>query len=573
MEQSNRLASVDEAVRSLVHDKNLRALKIDGPWGTGKTYFIQDFAARENELLKKHGLTFAYVSLFGLNSVDELRSRLSVSRLIHPKMQGAVNKLKLPKTVLGWDIESIGEIGSEMIKDRSLRNLFVCIDDLERRGGDLEIPEIFGFISELTEQRESKCVVLLNSGALADDRNILTNYVEKIFDLEIAFRPTPADVMQIGIRDSNDARLALPIFERAQYANIRVMRRLEWVLEIISSTASNLRTSPIWPKIVAQSATITILHYRDLAKFGGSLESLAKWSSTGYLVRKSLSQGSNRPAYSDDAKEILLKLEYGTEPFDTAIIGLLHSGSLDRQLLRDGVSEATQASIAAQRHEDLASIWDKYNDNFRVGGKQFADDIEKFLVESAVHLSRADALDAINFLLRVRNTEKTRSLARKALKPIVEQIPPSHREAAFKNYDAVWQSGLVAKIPSKFSSTERPSVAHIFNELTSKPNSWNPALFLEFLKFDSGEITRFLLETDQRGLLGQLREFYERLPTAPENVGEQAEKLMNAALEQVSKKDKLNRIRVDSYLGEIRMNRFATEAKIRAERSDSTKSD
>ena len=46
-----------------------KAILIDGKWGCGKTYQIKEF-------LKEHVENCHYLSLFGLESIDEINSKL-----------------------------------------------------------------------------------------------------------------------------------------------------------------------------------------------------------------------------------------------------------------------------------------------------------------------------------------------------------------------------------------------------------------------------------------------------------------------------------------------------------------
>lgn len=121
------LVTITSAFRTLITTPELRAIVVDGPWGAGKTYFVKKFAADNTELIEDKKLRFAYVSLSA--SLAEVRSRVC---LTGDGWQKAAAKIKVPGTFFGFDFGNIGSVAKEIIEDRFLRNLFVCIDDMER---------------------------------------------------------------------------------------------------------------------------------------------------------------------------------------------------------------------------------------------------------------------------------------------------------------------------------------------------------------------------------------------------------------------------------------------------------
>jgi hypothetical protein len=182
------LGTLTHAFRSLATTQELRAVLVDGPWGAGKTYFAKKFAKDNAQLIEDAKLRFVYVSLFGITSLSEVRSRICLSYGASDGWKNFAAKVKFPSSVAGFDLGNLGDLAKEYAEDRILKNLYVCIDDLERAEHNLEITEVLGLVSELTQDRSCKCVLLLNSIEMGG-ADALRKYSEKVFDLELGFNP------------------------------------------------------------------------------------------------------------------------------------------------------------------------------------------------------------------------------------------------------------------------------------------------------------------------------------------------------------------------------------------------
>ncbi len=145
------------------------AVMIDGDWGSGKTYFLTHSLMRIMETIdygKSKRRKYAYVSLYGVKSVDE------VSKEIVFQCFGKKNKKKvetanaLMTTASNILTASLGAVNIDLskIKDTlaqiDINNWIICFDDLERCY--LSINEILGYINRLVEHNKCKVIVLAN---------------------------------------------------------------------------------------------------------------------------------------------------------------------------------------------------------------------------------------------------------------------------------------------------------------------------------------------------------------------------------------------------------------------------
>lgn len=163
------------------------ALLINGKWGCGKTYFIQnELIPHIRELSTKEGLGLDvnYISLYGVGSTEEISQMLCV-QAIKDKM-GKVGELAETKagqiaTVLISAATKIGlgKLGSDNSDMENLitvipeyKNNVIIFDDLERCSCD--IVEVLGYINNFVEHSDASIILAANEDEIGNwqlDRN------------------------------------------------------------------------------------------------------------------------------------------------------------------------------------------------------------------------------------------------------------------------------------------------------------------------------------------------------------------------------------------------------------------
>ena len=117
----------------------------------------------------------------------------------------------------------------------TIRNQFVCIDDVERRGQKLDVSDVLGLISYLREQRNCKIALILNDEQLESEaKRDFDKNLEKVVDLSLAYEPLPSDSVKIAIEGADEQ--SRYISERCVslgITNIRVIKRIMRYVEHI----------------------------------------------------------------------------------------------------------------------------------------------------------------------------------------------------------------------------------------------------------------------------------------------------------------------------------------------------
>lgn len=151
------------------------ALMINGKWGCGKTYYIQNTLIpylKSKEYSGRNKYDVNYISLYGVCSTDEI-SRMLCVQALKDKM-GKAGKLidskggqittLLLSTVTKSCIEKIG-LEKSALEDLisifpNYKNNIIIFDDLERCNGD--ISEVLGYINNFVEHSEASIILVAN---------------------------------------------------------------------------------------------------------------------------------------------------------------------------------------------------------------------------------------------------------------------------------------------------------------------------------------------------------------------------------------------------------------------------
>lgn len=183
---------VNEVLREYLKHKNTNyAILIDGEWGSGKTYYINDFFkeyTKNNQLMK-----FSYISLYGKDSLEKVSREILYSFFgyKHRKKAQFVDSIfNLGASLFSG---SLGNLNIDLTKLYNLlskidiNNWTVCIDDLER--SSIPINDVLGFINSLVEHNNCKVIILANEreiGNIAFNDNLEGKYAVALSGKEIA---------------------------------------------------------------------------------------------------------------------------------------------------------------------------------------------------------------------------------------------------------------------------------------------------------------------------------------------------------------------------------------------------
>lgn len=158
----------------LTEDKTKSAIMLTGPWGVGKSYYIQNELKPFLEEKENGGHLCVVVSLYGLKDTAEISKSIYLGTRM--KFLTAVSERATTAQFAGKTIAKgiAGFFGVDLSKDEeSLKRLYASVDltgklvvleDVERSG--IDILEVLGYVNNLVEQDGVKVLLVANEEEL-----------------------------------------------------------------------------------------------------------------------------------------------------------------------------------------------------------------------------------------------------------------------------------------------------------------------------------------------------------------------------------------------------------------------
>lgn len=364
-------------------------MAIKGEWGVGKTYSWKKFLSEANASNGVKLDRYSYVSLFGINSLEAFKYTI-FENVVKKEMIGTEASLETFKNNTTGIIESFGRQSINLFKGApivksfspaietisflSLNNTLICIDDLERKGSNLDIKDVLGLVSLLKEQKRCKIVLLLNDGE--EGLENYSKYREKVIDVELKFAPSPEECSSIAYADDKENYPRLKeLVTSLEIRNIRILKKIERLVDLILPLAQEYE-----PEITDQ-----VLH--SLVLF-----SWCYYSSSGNEDIPSLefatSKGYSLYGIGDDDEEdekekkwraILQGYNYQlTDELDLVLAEAVRTGFVIEEEFKTKATNKNQELLAAKSEGSFSEAWRLYHDSF----DDNADEVVNGLFES-----------------------------------------------------------------------------------------------------------------------------------------------------------------------------------------------
>lgn len=361
------LEIVQSRLDRLLARETPKVAMLTGDWGSGKTY--QWKQALERSTRKGAPPRYAYVSLFGLTSLAEVRKRIteevmSAIRLpgrsdtVGDAIEGGAIGLK-PMQILKIlpVIPYLGKLESlaQELSFATVRNAVICFDDLERAPSTLRLADVFGLASFLKEERNCRVLLISNQKKLGNDaKDEFSTYLEKVVEETVDFAPTPEEacVVALGAEPNAAGKLLAERFVRLGVSNIRVISRLGALADDLATIVTDLHPN-VLADLVNTLALFGVAHFiprKDfptveyLLEYGGE-----EWTKYFHNEKKREEQTEQEKRESD-WDELIEGYGYSeTSPLDKEIYVGIASGFFREEAVRTLSEDLSQRIDAGSR--------------------------------------------------------------------------------------------------------------------------------------------------------------------------------------------------------------------------------
>lgn len=232
----------------LLNDSNnAKVVMISGEWGAGKTYFWKNrIEPMVSEKLLEGESAYVYVSLYGKESLEDIKSEVLYKAYLFQNSANDLDKLtskaisvfgvgtrvlsSLSLAGLKFDSSGISESANSAFESRKLQSAekyinnggVICFDDFERKSVNIDLNDLFGFLSQLSIEMSCKIVIILNSDIFeGKERNIFKKVKEKTISKYFDYSPKIEELFEV-------------IFHQEKYEALEVHRVT--ILEVIKET-------------------------------------------------------------------------------------------------------------------------------------------------------------------------------------------------------------------------------------------------------------------------------------------------------------------------------------------------
>jgi len=238
-EKTNTEKLKDYLNNFLLNDRNNgKIVMLSGAWGAGKTHFWKEEIAKEQEKIEKDNKEIdkyskeeyktglhsklkdknkacVYISLYGKTSIESIELDIFMKAYKHIVGDAdIVSKTCSVFTNLGKNLGNIAYKGAgnaftwlDNLIDKDKFNKageylenggIICFDDFERKSKNIDLNDLFGFISQLALEYKCKIVIILNSDVFQEEEaKVFSNVKEKTINKFLTFNPSKEELFEI----------------------------------------------------------------------------------------------------------------------------------------------------------------------------------------------------------------------------------------------------------------------------------------------------------------------------------------------------------------------------------------
>jgi hypothetical protein len=376
------------------------AVFLKGPWGCGKTWFIEQYYKK----LKRKGYKYIYVSLYGVRSLAEIKS--SFFQELYPLLssKGFSFAFKILKGLL-WKINltnsSYGDVSiNSLLPDILLADFIdtsgyiLIFDDIERCS--MEMTDLLGYINNFVEHKKYKAIIIGDEDKINQNKSseIFKNMKEKLIgktfqvedDVNDALNDFISKIQHEGTKIflKRNKALIMELYRMSGYKNLRHIKQALWDFEKLFKEFS--------PKIsekedLLQQILRLFLAFSFEIKSGNLFSNEIKGITSLYsseLVREMVSLANHKEKIQEKSPIIKLFDKYqGINLFDLLINescwedifdkGLINIGAIEESLLKSRYfqDENTPNWIKLWHFTDMND--DEFNNILEVVKKEYSD--------------------------------------------------------------------------------------------------------------------------------------------------------------------------------------------------------
>lgn len=525
----------ENVVSFLKHDEK-KVLVIKGKWGVGKTF-------KWNEIVENHydSLDFSnysYISLFGLDGLKELQSRVFYNAR---PMESGTNSYTIKS-----NLKKVGNIAKHIpqvskytnaisaIENSLVNDYLICIDDLERKSERLSMSTLLGYVSNLSESSKCKIILIFNDDTLNNkDKEEIDKYREKVIDLELEYSPKSISNIDIEFSNHECRDLICNTFKSEELNNIRIIKHIKWNINGLMMFIKDSEDA-VKLNLLSTIAILTYVHHEPSINIrANEIDRVF-----GYLSDKEESDKRLRKRISS-----LGYIYYADH--EAEIINYIEDGWMDEDLFKKKILNLNQRQLDKNISSKLIGVWGFYNNNFLSTSDEVIQGLEGFIKDHLDSVSIRELHPILDTLNELKDDFNKNDWLDKYVLLKMDCDDP----ALLKQLKHITTSQkLINTIEDKEKDiNQHHSIYAVLSKIV-KNRGWNPE-DVEYLgNHTVDEIYKFLITDDNNDLMQVVRESTAIFsPTEGDEPRDVFGRNLYEALIKVSERSNLDRYRIKYF--------------------------
>lgn len=535
-----------DQVQQFLKSKTPEVMAIKGAWGIGKTYswkkLLQDAKDEKRIALNK----YAYVSLFGVNSIESLKTGIFTGMMSEKAGLKVGNTIN---TVLEGikDVPILKKFGGGLIEpliiSNTLSEALICIDDFERKGDKLTVKDVFGLISYLKEEKNCKVVVILNEEFLKESmKDEYETFLEKAIDFEVVFEPTAKECADIALEDNDISVYLKGFIETLEINNIRIIRKID---RLTKKLVPMLKKIDKLDNKVIHNALHSLTLFTWCRYKGKGAPNYDFIKNIAYNLLMPLDDQKNKENEEKEWEATLRKYDFlYVDEFDSQILKMVENGYIEETSFLKEAKKLNDQYIADASKASFGDAWrvfhGSFNDNKEEVVNTLYDSLKKHI--KYIHIINIDS--TITLFRNLGESEKADEII-----DLYVGLAQNNIEILNLN-DSLWRGNLkdetlMKKFAAKYEVVKKESrktLKEILEKISIR-DGWNEEDEEILASVNSDELYRLFKEerayVDKYLQFGNFANATERQKTIISNAKE--------ALKRISQESQLNAERVKLY--------------------------
>ena len=397
-------------------DTSPKVVAIKGEWGSGKSTFWRN-------LVKDEIGNQAYISLYGLNSIRDIENsillQISNRQSFHKFFKKHLDpfyELKIkgisPKLILS------------IIEPKDFANIVVCLDDFERLSKKISVNELFGFISDLKENKKCRVVMILNEEKISlENKENFDIQKEKVIDYELFFKTSISEIENNIIKNTNPIyeNFLFEFIEKFEIQNIRTINKIvnllnDFISKLDDEFVDRIIMKNIFIKIIEISFVYYQFNFKDFVRYKeykdkqdeNLISKILKEQNRLKEDEQTISKIEKNKKFLETNKELIIYdkylKNYNFEDIEKNILSFIIKYEFNEAFFTDFI-ENEKYNL---KHNDLRNqiniIIDNYKFDFNYTLEQYDEDLYKFLSKN-----REKILKLKNFEIIKKEIEKCKT--------------------------------------------------------------------------------------------------------------------------------------------------------------------